>query len=155
MASSASSSKRHTVPPPVSHAGPKAPVQFSSSIAIAESAILTGSHLITIGTESVIHPRAKLESLIGPVTIARRCIVHERSVIGAAPSASTAVDGIGKGVALEDYVTVEVGASVEAGGTVVGEGSIVGVGARVGSGAVIGKVIVQACNTNASGMLTK
>jgi dynactin-6 len=140
MASSSSSSKRHTVLAPVSQAGPKAPVQFSSSITIADSAILSGSHLVAIGAESVIHPRAKLESLIGPVTIARRCVVHERGVIGATPSSSTAANGIGKGVALEDYVTVEVGAVVEAGGTVVGEGSMIGVGARVGCGASIGKV---------------
>ncbi|KAK3316282.1 trimeric LpxA-like protein [Apodospora peruviana] len=153
------SSKRHSILPPISQAGPKPPIQFSSSITIADSALLTGSHTITIRTESVVHPRARLDSSGGRITIGRRCIIHERSLIGAAPGGGLPTtpsrtssllapprEGVEEetaagpaGVTLGDYVTVEVAASIEAGDTVVGEGTVLGVGARIGTGAVIGK----------------
>jgi len=131
-----SSSKRHSILPPVSLAGPKPPVEFSSSITIADSAVLTGSNPIAIHSESVIHPRARLDSLSGRITIGRRCIVHERSTVGAIGTSGRITE---KGVTLGDYVTVEVGAAIEAGDTVIGDGTIVGVGVKVGGGAVIGK----------------
>lgn len=130
-----SANKRHSILPPLKDAGPKAPVRFSSSLIIAESAILTGTHLITLRTESLVHPRAKIESQAGPVDVGKRCIVQERTRVGLAPGGA----GAG-GVAIGDYCTVQAGAVVEAGGTVVGEGSVVGVGARIGSGARIGEV---------------
>ncbi|KAK0629156.1 trimeric LpxA-like protein [Bombardia bombarda] len=135
MATTSSSSKRHSILPP---AGPKPPVQFSSSITIADSALLTGSHPITISSESVVHPRARLESLGGRITIGRRCIIHERSTVGAVGTSNRTAT-TDKGVTLGDYVTVEVGAAIEAGDTVVGDGTIVGVGCKVGAGAVVGK----------------
>ncbi|KAK4103266.1 trimeric LpxA-like protein [Parathielavia hyrcaniae] len=131
------SSKRHSILPPVSSSGPKPPVHFSSSITIADSAILTGTHPIAIHGESVVHPRAKLDSLAGRITVGRRCVVHERSTLGAVFGASGRITEAA--VTLGDYVTVEVGAAIEAGETVVGEGTVVGVGARVGAGAVVGK----------------
>ena len=126
-------SKRQSMMPSAL-AGPKAPVNFSSSIVISDSAILTGTYPITISSESVIHPRAKMDSHSGPVNIGRRCIVHERTHIGAAAG------GAEGSVTVGDYVTVEVGAVVETGGTTIGEGSVIGVGCRVGRGASIGKV---------------
>ena len=147
------SSKRHSILPPVSSAGPKPPVHFSSSITIADSALLSGTHLIDIHSESVIHPRAKLDSHLGRVSISRRCVVHERAHLGAAPAAGAAPprseggEGAGEGaggqvmaVTLGEYVVVEVGATVEGGETRIGEGTTVGVGARIGAGAVIGNV---------------
>ncbi|KAL1869698.1 hypothetical protein VTK73DRAFT_3035 [Phialemonium thermophilum] len=134
--SSSSSSKRHSILPPISQAGPKPPVQFSSSITIADSAILTGSHLIAISSESVIHPRARLDSLGGPISIGRRCIVHERSLLGAMGSEGRITE---KAVTIGDYATIDVGAVVEAEDTVIGEGSVVGVGCKIGRGAIIGK----------------
>ncbi|KAI3401511.1 hypothetical protein diail_10945 [Diaporthe ilicicola] len=141
MSSSSSHSKRHSILPPVAQAGPKAPVRFSSSLVIADSAILTGSHPIQLRTESLVHPRAKIESLGGAVDIGKRCVVHERTHVGALPAgeAGPGGGGVGSAVTIMDYCTVEVGSTVEAGGTVIGEGTIVGVGCRVGSGAVIGK----------------
>ncbi|KAK4195201.1 trimeric LpxA-like protein [Triangularia verruculosa] len=129
------SSKRHSILPAVS-AGPKPPVRFSSSITIADSALLTGTNLITISTESVIHPRAKLDSLAGCITIGRRCVVHERTTLGAIGTSGKVTE---QAVTLGDYVTVEVAASIEAGNTIIGEGTTVGVGARIGAGAFIGK----------------
>ncbi|KAI2610079.1 trimeric LpxA-like protein [Hypoxylon fragiforme] len=132
-----SSSKRQSILPRV-HSGPKAPVNFSSSITIADSALLTGNHTINISSESVVHPRAKLDSSNGRITIGRRCIVHERTSIGAAsadPRPSESRDG----VVISDYVTVEVGAILESGGTFIGEGCLIGVGCKIGKGAKLGK----------------
>src|SRR5512140_3143667 len=107
-------SKRHSIVPPVSQAGPKPPVQLSSSLTIADSAVLTGSHPITIHGETVIHPRARIESLCGRVAIGRRCIVHERATVGAVGVGGRVTENA---VTLGDYVTVEVGAAIEAGET--------------------------------------
>ena len=134
---SSSSNKRHSILPPISQAGPKPPVQFSSSITIADSALLTGSNPIIISSESVIHPRAKLDSLGGKITIGRRCIIHERTTIGAIGTEGRVTEN---GVTLGDYVTVEIGAAIEAGDTIIGDGSIVGVGSKIGRGANVGKV---------------
>ncbi|KAL2261083.1 hypothetical protein VTK26DRAFT_4718 [Humicola hyalothermophila] len=153
------SSKRHSILPPVSQAGPKPPVHFSSSITIADSALLSGTHQISVHSESVIHPRARLDSHLGRVSVGRRCLVYERAHLGAAPAGPSGAANPGPGIGaasgdggdtggggvavvavrLEDYVVVEVGATVEGGETVLGEGTTVGVGARVGAGAVIGK----------------
>lgn len=65
----------------------------------------------------------------------RRCIVHERVHIGAFGDEEAS-----GGIALGDYVTVEVGAVIEAGGTEIGTDSVIGVRSRIGHGAVIGKV---------------
>ncbi|KAI1490217.1 trimeric LpxA-like protein [Biscogniauxia mediterranea] len=131
-----SSSKRQSILPRV-QSGPKAPVNFSSTITIADSAILTGNHTINISAESVVHPRAKLDSSNGRITIGRRCIVHERTSIGAAsadPRPSESRDG----VYIHDYATIEVNAVIESGGTKIGEGCHVGVGCKIGKGAKLG-----------------
>lgn len=97
-----------------------------------------------LGADSVIHPRARIESAEGNVVIGRRCIVSERSIVGAAGSAAAGQARVDRGdeggVLLGDYVRIEVGAVVEAGGTVIGDGCTLGVGSRVGKGAVLGKV---------------
>jgi dynactin 6 len=138
----ASSNKRRSVLPSVLQAGPKAPVKLSSTIVIADSAILTGVDAITIGSDSVVHPRAKLESSRGPVNVGRRCIISERSHVGASAIGSEADDApnTSTAAALDDFVTIEVGAVIEAGGTTIGEGSTIGAGARIGKGAIVGKV---------------
>lgn len=131
--------KRQSALPPLS--GPKPPVQFSSSITISDTASLTGTNLITVSSESVIHPRARLESLSGSITIGRRCIIHERTKIGhMGTEGKVLLTDNNSAVVLGDYVTVEVGAVVEAGGTIIGDGTVVGVGSRVGTGAIVGKV---------------
>ncbi|KAK0384717.1 hypothetical protein NLU13_7195 [Sarocladium strictum] len=118
-------------------AGPKPPVNFSSSLTISEKAVLQGTHSITIQAETVIHPGSKLESSVGSILIGRRCLVHERAHIGAQPEdLNTAKPG---GVSLGDYVIVEADCVVEAGDTEVGDGSVLQAGSRVGTGARIGK----------------
>lgn len=123
---------------PRAPAGPKAPVNFSSSLVIADSVALLGHHTINISSESVVHPRAKLDSSNGRITVGRRCIIHERTLLGAPSEDKTPVDSR-DGVVLSDYVTVDVGAVIEAGGTTIGDFSTIGVGCRVGRGAKLGK----------------
>lgn len=130
------SSKRQSVLPR-GQVGPKAPVNFSSSITVSDTAILTGNHTINVSSDSVIHPRARFDSTKGRVTVGRRCIIHERTHIGASeanqPSASF-------GVLMDDFVTIEVSAIIESGETTIGEGTVIGIGAKIGRGAKIGKV---------------
>lgn len=145
--SSTSTNKRHSILPPLKDAGPKPPVRFSSTAIIADSAILTGTHTITLRTESLVHPRAKLDAALGPVDVGKRAIVQERTHVGCAPATVEAGVGTSGGVTLGDYVTIQACAVVEAGGTVVGEGSVVGVGAMVGRGAVIGDVFSRPKST--------
>jgi dynactin-6 len=132
------SSKRNSILPAIDRSGPKPPVHFSSSITISDNAILQGTHSITIQAESVVHPRCRFDSTRGSLLIGRRCIIHERTQIGARPADnSSAAAG---GVILGDYVVVEVGSTIESGDTEIGEGTIIQVGSRIGSGAKIGKV---------------
>ncbi|TWU75032.1 hypothetical protein ED733_006321 [Metarhizium rileyi] len=131
------SSKRHSILPAIDRSGPKPPVNFSSSLTISDNAILQGTHSITMQSETVVHPRSRFESNLGSILIGRRCIVHERTYIGARPvGADTARPG---SVVLGDYVVVEVGTVIEAGDTEIGEGTTLQVGCRIGSGAKIGR----------------
>ncbi|KAJ6438941.1 trimeric LpxA-like protein [Purpureocillium lavendulum] len=136
------SSKRHSILPAIDRSGPKPPVNFSSTLTISDNAILQGTHSITMQSETVVHPRSRFESNIGSILIGRRCIIHERAHIGARPEdLDRAKPG---GVALGDYVIVEVGTVVESGNTEIGEGTTVQVGSRIGSGAKVGKVCKRA-----------
>jgi dynactin 6 len=132
------SNKRHSILPAVDRSGPKPPVNFSSTLTVSDNAILQGKHSITIQAESVIHPRSRLESTVGSILIGRRCIIQERVHIGAQPTdLDIAKPG---GVAIGDYVVIEVGSTIESGDTEIGEGSTIQVGCKIGSGAKIGKV---------------
>ncbi|SRR6266516_1292152 len=146
-----SSSKRASIVP----AGPKTPTSLSSSLIIADSASLTGNNLITLGDNTVIHPRARLISTYAPLTIQNLCVICERSTVGLQSKVDTLhtlseVDESGidedyhqhelvtKGPVIETGVTIEVGAVVEA--ARVGEWAVIEVNAKIGKGAIIGKV---------------
>lgn len=123
-------SKRQSTMP----AAPKPPTSFSSNTVVSDTASLTGTNLITVRGDTIIHPRAKIISANAPVSIGSYCIVSERSTVGLQSTSSTQAEG----VVIEDYVVVEVGATIEA--KHVGEGSVIEINAQVGKGAVIGKV---------------
>jgi dynactin 6 len=127
-----STTKRTSTAP----AAPKPPISFAPAITISDSASLVGTKLITVGSDTVIHPRAKLISILAPVTIGKACILSERSAVGLQSPSNDQPDG----VVIEDCVVVEVGAIVEA--KRVGEGTIIEINAKVGKGAIIGKVCV-------------
>ena len=113
---------------------PKPPTSLSPSTVIADAAVLIGTHRITLGPNTIIHPRAKLNSTHGPITLGEGCIVCERAAVGL----STAGKDDSDGVVLGKNVVIEATAVVEA--AEIGEGSIIEVGAQVGRGAMIGKV---------------
>ncbi|KAI5789079.1 hypothetical protein EDC01DRAFT_717724 [Geopyxis carbonaria] len=108
MAPKARLSEAH-VPPP--------PCDLASTSIIADAAQLTGTHRVRVGGNSVLHPRCKLNSALGPITIGAHCIISERTLL-AAPGP--------EGLTLEDGVTVETNAVVEA--TRLGAGTTVEVG---------------------------
>ncbi|KAK0124322.1 hypothetical protein ONS95_009292 [Cadophora gregata] len=124
------SSKRASMMPPP----PKPPTKLSSSLVIADQAVLTGTHLITLDANTVIHPRTKLNSGYAPIHVGSNCIISERGQIGLQ---SDPPDDDEYGVTIENGVVIEVGAVVEA--RTIGEGSIIEVNAKIGKGAVIGK----------------
>lgn len=124
------SSKRHSMAPPA----PKPPTELGPSVHIADNASLTGTHPITINAGTIIHPRTKLNSSYGAVTIGQHCILCERSVTGM----QTPSESGQQSTEVFNNVVIEVGATVEA--LRVGEGCIIEVGAVVGKGAVLGKV---------------
>ncbi|KAL1836498.1 hypothetical protein VTJ49DRAFT_5072 [Mycothermus thermophilus] len=161
------SSKRHSILPSASQSGPKPPVHLSSSLTIADSAVLTGTHQITVHGESVIHPRARLDSHAGRVTIGRRCVVHERATIGSSSSGlasarssavlssarssmaspgvlspTAAVAGSGGEAASQSTtaqaVTLGDYVTVEVGAVIEAGGTVVGDGTVVGVGARVG-----------------
>ncbi|RQM06301.1 hypothetical protein DH86_00001106 [Scytalidium sp. 3C] len=101
---------------------------------IADLASLTGTHLITLGAKSVVHPRTRLNSTYAPITVGSNCILSERSSIGLQDPLST---GQEQGVVIGDFVIIEAGAVVEA--QRIGDGSLIEVNAKIGKGAILGK----------------
>lgn len=109
------------------------PTSIHATAIISDKAVLTGSHLISVGANTVIHPFAKLDSSFGEVKIGEGCIVAERAVVGLASEGSE-----GNGVTIGDSVSIETSAVVEA--ESVGKGSVVCVMAVLGRGCKIGEV---------------
>ncbi|RVX76055.1 hypothetical protein B0A52_00412 [Exophiala mesophila] len=67
------------------------PVTLPASTHLDPRAYVRGHHGITLGEQTVIHPRAHLIAIHGPVVIGDRCIIYENCVIGGpVPSVSTA-----------------------------------------------------------------
>ena len=114
---------------------PKAPTSIAPTCVIADTAVLTGIHLITISANAILHPRARINSTHGPVTIGEGCIVSEKTSIGFL--SPTEEDGP-LGMILENDVVVEPAAVVE--GRTIGQGTTLEAGSKVCAGAVIGKV---------------
>ncbi|KAK2802096.1 hypothetical protein FQN50_007460 [Emmonsiellopsis sp. PD_5] len=92
--SSRHSSQSHSshTPKPTAPPSYKPPLTTHPSATISDSASFQGTHPITIGAGTVIHPRTKFLSFEGPIRIGEACIIGEKSVIGgplAAPSSAT------------------------------------------------------------------
>ncbi|EZF69003.1 hypothetical protein H105_08542 [Trichophyton soudanense CBS 452.61] len=68
--------------PPAAPSIPRPPLNVHPSATISETAYFQGVHPISVGAGTVIHPRAKLLSFKGPVSIGEGCIIGEKSVIG-------------------------------------------------------------------------
>ncbi|GME22714.1 Dynactin subunit 6 [Neofusicoccum parvum] len=103
---------------------PKAPATIHPSAIVANHAVLTGHHAITIAAGAVIHPNARITSLHGPVVIGEGCIVYEKATVGIPELEG----GQGRGVVLDRNVVVESSAIVQA--ALVGEGTTIGTDSR-------------------------
>ena len=138
---------RHSLTAVPKQTGPKPPTNLSSQCIIDTAASIVGKHLVTIGANTVIHPRCKIVSLHAPVTIGENCIISERAVIGL-PAREGAADNEDSeegeedevqrmGVVIEDFVTIEPGVVVEA--RRVKRGAVVQVLSRLGRGSELGR----------------
>ena len=114
------------------------PITISPTAVVSETAILSGTYPITIGSNTVIHPRATIVSEHRPVIVGDNCIISERTTVGSKSKIVDSAEEEQDEVNLEDGVSIEVGAQVEA--RRIGRGSVVGVNARIKKGAILGKV---------------
>ena len=114
---------------------PKAPTLIAPNCVIADTAVLTGIHLITISANAILHPRARINSTYGPVTLGEGCIISEKTTIGLL---SPTEEERPAGTVLEKDVVVEPTVVVE--GRTIGQGTTLEAGSKVGAGAVMGKV---------------
>lgn len=131
-------------------------IVIDPSVLIAQHAQLTGTHPITVGPNTVLHPHSKISSTLAPVVLGDGVVVYERAKVGVgmgegadadsrrssmnvASARSSVRDSMrGEGTLLARNVVIETNAVVEA--AEVGEGSVVEVGAVLGRGCVLGKV---------------
>ncbi|KAF2770583.1 trimeric LpxA-like protein [Teratosphaeria nubilosa] len=128
MTSTSRDSKR-----PSSIPAAKPPCQIHPSAVIAEKAVLVGTHQVTIGPNTILHPYAKISAENGPVVIGANSMIYENAIVGTSPDTSKSEQA----VIIGDYVNIESGVVVEA--KSIGDGSVVDVNAVVGRGAVLGR----------------
>ncbi|KAI4938471.1 hypothetical protein J4E85_000911 [Alternaria conjuncta] len=129
---------------------------LDTTVLIAQHAQITGTHPVTIGPNTVLHPHSKLSSAVAPVVLGEGCVVFERAKVGVGMGAEGDAEGKrgsmappargsgsvresmrSEGTVLGRNVVVDSGAVVEA--AEVGEGSVVEVGAVLGRGSIIGR----------------
>lgn len=141
-----------TVPKRTSMLPKPSSIVVDPSVLIAQHAQLTGTHPITLGPNTVLHPHSRISSALAPVSLADGVIMYERAKVGigmgaeldaeskrtSMASARSSANIRHEGVFLGRNVVVEANAIVEA--AEVGEGSVIEVGAVLGSGCVVGKV---------------
>ncbi|KAJ5871334.1 uncharacterized protein N7529_003687 [Penicillium soppii] len=68
---------------------PKAPLKADPTATIADNVVFQGIYPVTIGANTVIHPRAKFYAFEGPIVIGDGCIISEKATIGAPPTSSS------------------------------------------------------------------
>lgn len=130
-------------------------IALDPSALIAQHAQLTGTHPITLGPNTVLHPHSRLSSALAPVVLGEGVVVCERAKIGVGmgpepdaeskrssmASARSSASVRSEGTLLGRHVVVESNAIVEA--AEVGEGTVIEVGAHLGRGCVIGRVCTE------------
>lgn len=84
-----------TQPPPTttstttSSSSSKPPVNLQPTTHLDPGAYVRGSHPITFGNNTLIHPRAQISSTYGPLHIGDNCIISEKCIIGGPLPASS------------------------------------------------------------------
>ncbi|KAI1610540.1 trimeric LpxA-like protein [Exophiala viscosa] len=69
-------------PAPQSTSSSRPPVSLGQTTHLDPGAYVRGSHAITLGEHSLVHPRAHLVAIHGPISIGDGCIISEKCVIG-------------------------------------------------------------------------
>jgi dynactin-6 len=148
-----------TAPKRVSMLPKPSSIALDPSVLIAQHAQMTGTHPITLGPNTILHPHSKISSALAPVVLSEGVVVYERAKIGlgvgpeldagsrrsSMASARNSATMKTEGTVLGRNVVVEANAVVEA--AEVGEGTIVEVGAVLGRGCVVGRVSMpQMCS---------
>jgi dynactin-6 len=127
-------------------------IALDPSVLIAQHAQITGTHPITLGPNTILHPHSKISSALAPVVLGEGVVVYERAKVGVGMGAELDADSRRssmasarssasvrtEGTMLGKNVVVESNAIVEA--AEVGEGTVIEVGAVLGRACVIGKV---------------
>lgn len=138
--STAPSSNRHSKLPST----PPPPLSLHPRSLPAENALIVGTQPVSLAANAVVHPYARLDSSVAPISIGESAVVWEKAVVGvlAEDGETGLVDGAegqeDKGVVIGRYVTIGSGAVVAAAS--VGDGSVIDTGARVGRECVLGEV---------------
>lgn len=113
-------------PAPVSAAAAAPPsfpfLSMGPGCIVCSEALLTGPHAIKLGAGCIVHPRARLDASLGPVTLGANNVLEEWASVRATDSA---------GVTVGDYNVLRVGCCVEAN---VGSANIVECRAHITAG---------------------
>ena len=117
---------------------PRPPVTVHPTALIANHAIITGTHPVTIGPEAVLHPYSRISSVRGPVVIGQGCIIAERATVGWTEDGGTGDADGQQEVVLGNNVVVESAAEVRA--LDVGDHTVIDAEVKVAKGVRIGKV---------------
>lgn len=97
-------------------------LHLGASCVVCSEALLTGPHPIRLGAGCIVHPRARIDSSLGPITIGANNVLEEWATV-------RAVDA--HGLTLGDNNVLRVGACVEA---PIGSGNVVDCRAHVAHG---------------------
>ncbi|KAF2171811.1 hypothetical protein M409DRAFT_63378 [Zasmidium cellare ATCC 36951] len=108
---------------------PRPPLKIHSLAIVADRAQITGTHPITIGENTIIHPHARLRAETAPITIGKNCSVSEKALVSASEGPEECV--IGDGVDVQGDAVVE--------NAKVGDWTVIEVGAKVGRLSEVGK----------------
>ncbi|KAF2104351.1 transferase hexapeptide domain protein [Rhizodiscina lignyota] len=127
---------------------PKAPTSLDPNAIIANHAVLTGIHTISVAAGTVIHPHARIISTYSAVDIGPGCIVSEKAVIGLSDLSQDDPEGdleLPEIIKIGQNVNIESGTIVEA--AEIGENTLIDVDVKLGAGSVIGKnCTISACS---------
>ncbi|EEH09201.1 transferase hexapeptide domain-containing protein [Histoplasma capsulatum G186AR] len=151
------SSSRHSSSQKPTSPSYKPPLTTHPSATISESVSFQGTHPISIGAGTVIHPRTKFISFEGPIKIGSGCIIGEKSIIGGpqtsptpltpttrsidtttsiTPTATTIVTVVENSVLIGPLVTISAGTHISSAATV-DTAAILGQRVRVGQHAKV------------------
>ena len=128
MASKSAPSKR---PQSTAVATAKPQCRIHPTAIVADKAQITGSYVVDIGENVVIHPHARIKAEHGNVVIGKGCQIAEKAIVGP-PENETETDVVlGEGVSIESGVVIEA--------KKIGDYSTIEVNAEIRAGALVGK----------------